>query len=207
MKSQVTTFPASPREKFRIHLRGEILKVARQAFARYGYEGVSMRMLADKIGCSHGNLYLHFRNKEEIFDCLIEQSFEQLATALRELYRKAGSSDCLDLLRKAARAYIDFGLRNPSAYEFAFILRRPGALNKPHQAYEYLRALVARCADEKRIRDLDIDTAAQAAWAAVHGVTSLLIFRPSFPWTDKNAVIERVIDDVVGGLERQARTK
>jgi AcrR family transcriptional regulator len=37
---------------------------------RDGYEGVSMRRLAEKVGCSHGNLYLHFKDKEALFDSL-----------------------------------------------------------------------------------------------------------------------------------------
>src|ERR1700682_196725 len=203
MKRQYASKPLSPRETYRRQLRTAILKAAREAFIRKGYESVSMRMLAEKVGCSHANLYLHFKNKEEIFDCLVEQSFEALAEALRGLGAAAPGTNCLDRLRAGARAYLDFGLRNPSAYEFAFVLRRPGApaSRKPHVAYEYLRALVARGVEENQLTDVDVDTAAQAAWAAVHGLTSLLIFRPSFPWTDKERVIQRVINDAVAGLE------
>ena len=162
-----------------------------------------MRMLAEKVGCSHGNLYLHFKNKEEIFDCLVEESFEQLADTLHEAYLAFSGKDNLEFLRAAGRAYVNFGLRNPSAYEFAFILRRPGVRAKAHRAYEYLRMIVALCVEEKSIPDIDVDTAAQAAWAAVHGVTSLLILQPSFPWADEQAVVDRVIDSAVSGLARK----
>jgi AcrR family transcriptional regulator len=202
MSSQLSPPRPSPREKYRLQLRTAILRAAREAFTRKGYEGVSMRLIAEKVGCSHPNLYLHFKNKEEIFDCLVEQSFQKLAEGMRELDRADGSGDCLERLRKGARAYVAFGLRNPGAYEFAFVLRRPGApaSHKPHLAYEYLRTMVARCIDEKRITGIDVDVAAQAAWAAVHGVTSLLLFRASFPWTDKEKVIAQVIDGAIDSL-------
>src|SRR5262245_56452141 len=122
----------TPRQRYREVLRRTILDAAREAFVRYGYEGVSMRMLAEKVGCSHGNLYVHFKDKDALFDCLVEESFEQFAEGLRVL-ESARRGDPVEFLRKAGRAYVQFGITNASAYEFAFILRRPekGPL-KPH---------------------------------------------------------------------------
>jgi len=188
------------RKKYRQELRRAILDAAREAFAAHGFEGVSMRMLAERIGCSHGSLYTHFRGKDEIFDALVDESFQSLAESLRAITATSASTDVIRLVRKAARAYVDFGVANPSAYEFAFILRRPGPPRPPHAAYGYLRALIKRCIDEKRFRRMRIDLAAQALWAAVHGITALLILRPSFPWAGREAVVRRVIDSAVDGL-------
>lgn len=192
----------SRREKYRQDLRKAILRAARTAFLRGGFESVSMRGLAAKMGCSHGNIYLHFKNKQQLFDCLVEESFAQLAGALQALKIGESNEDPVRLLRRAARAYVDFGLRNPGAYEFAFILRRPGRsrLWKPHLAYEYLRSVVERCVVEKRCQVLDVEAASQAVWAAVHGITSLLILRPWLPWADKDSLIRRVIDSAVDGM-------
>jgi hypothetical protein len=41
---------------------------------------------------------------------------------------------------------------------------------------------------------------AQALWAAVHGVTSLLILKPAFPWVARRKLIARVIDSAVEAL-------
>jgi AcrR family transcriptional regulator len=190
------------RERYRQEVRAAMLQAARSSFLREGFASVSMRTLAAKVGCSHGSIYLHFKNKEQLFDCLVEESFAQLAQALKGLQHKQPKEDFLQLLRRAARAYVDFGLRNPGAYEFAFILRRPGRPRrwKPHLAYEYLRSLVGRYVAEKHLRQLDVDAASQAVWAAVHGVTSLLILRPQFPWTEKEKLIRQVIDSAIDGL-------
>ncbi len=53
---------------------------------------------------------------------------------------------------------------------------------------------------EKRFRATDVDVASQALWSAVHGITALLIARPTFPWANRDAVIRRVIDSAVDGL-------
>jgi AcrR family transcriptional regulator len=189
------------RERYRDVLRRTILDAAREAFVRDGYEGVSMRRLAEKIGCSHANLYLHFEDKEALFDCLVEESFDQFAEGLRRAFQSARGGDPVQLVRKAGRAYVEFGLANPSVYEFAFLMRRPARKpDKPHVAYERLQSLVRRCMEEKRFRRMDVDAASQALWAAAHGITSLLILRPAFPWADRDKLIGRVIDAAVNDL-------
>ena len=191
----------TPRERYREALRRSILDAAREAFVRDGYEGVSMRGLAEMIGCSHGNLYLHFKDKEALFDCLVEESFERLAGGMQRLIESEKGRDPVELIRKMGRAYVEFGVANPSVYEFAFLLRRPGQrASKPHVAYERLRSLVLRCLDEKRFRRVDVDAASQALWAAVHGITSLLILRPAYPWAERDKLIGRVVDAAVDGL-------
>lgn len=197
MKSQAEL--PSPRERYRDVLRRAILDAAREAFVQYGYEGVSMRQLAEKVGCSHSNLYVHFKDKEALFDCLVEESFEQFGESLRAP-DSAKRRDPVEVLRKMGRVYVAFGLANPSAYEFAFILRRPGQRSKPHVPYERMRSLVQRCIDEKRFRRMDADVAGQSLWAAAHGITSLLICRPTFPWADREKVAGQVIDAAVDGL-------
>jgi len=192
----------TPRERYRDVLRRSILDTACEAFVRDGYEGVSMRKLAEKIGCSHANLYLHFKDKEALFDCLVEESFDRFGEGMRKLIESAKGDDTVKLVRKLARAYVEFGVNNPSVYEFAFLLRRPGneRADKPHLAYERLRALVRRCIAEKRFRRMDVDVASQALWAGVHGITSLLILRPRFPWADRDRLIDLVVDAAVDGL-------
>jgi len=193
------------RRKYREELRRVILDAAREAFVERGYENVSMRELAERIGCSHGALYGHFRDKREIFDAIVEESFEQLTAALRGL--KVPGNDPVRLVRKAAHAYVEFGLTHPHAYEFAFVLRRPqdSPRPEPHAAYGMMRSLVKRCIDEKRFAKMDPDVAGQALWSAVHGITALLIARPEFPWVQREGVIRRVIDSAIDGLLRRAR--
>src|SRR5262245_3425641 len=202
MKSQEELRTPTPRARYRELLRRTILDAAREAFARDGYEGVSMRKLAEMIGCSHGNLYLHFKDKEALFDSLVEESFDRFGDAMHRLVESVRRDDPVELVRKLARAYVEFGIANPSVYEFAFLLRRPGRARprKPHVSYERLHALVKRCMDEKRFRRMDVDVASQAIWAAVHGITSLLIRRPAFSWADRDRVIDQVIDAAVDGL-------
>ena len=192
----------SPRQRYRLELRRTILDAAREAFVQDGYEAVSMRSLASAVGLTHGAIYGYFKDKQEIFDSLVEESFDQLAAALADMRKRGTRLDPIRLLKRLGRAYVEFGLQNPSAYEFAFILRRPGRTgpDKPHRAYEHLRLMIVRCIEEGRLNTRNAELASQALWTAVHGVTSLLILRPAFPWTKKKALIARVVDAAVDGL-------
>src|SRR5262245_62395544 len=101
MKSQAET--TTPRETYRKLLRRAILDAAREAFVRDGYEGVSMRRLAERVGCSHANLYLHFEDKEALFFCLVEESFDQFAAGMRRQIESTKNADCVTLVRKMGR--------------------------------------------------------------------------------------------------------
>jgi AcrR family transcriptional regulator len=199
---------SSQRRKHKEELRGLILDAAREIFVHRGYESFSMRKLAKKIEYSPGSVYLHFKNKEELFECLVDESFARLLETLSALRNGKEMQDPVEELKKGMWAYVEFGLRNPNDYRFAFMLRPPmrppmekeKLPYKVHAAFEWLRGIVGRCVGEKRFRAVDVETTSQAIWASVHGITSLLIQRPAFPWVAKKKLIAQIIDIAVDGL-------
>jgi AcrR family transcriptional regulator len=54
-----------------------ILGAAASLFARYGYEGVTMRHVADAARVTMSSLYYHFASKEELHDEVTQQVFER----------------------------------------------------------------------------------------------------------------------------------
>jgi AcrR family transcriptional regulator len=187
------------RRQHTAELRGMILDAARDLFVREGYQNVSMRKLAEKIEYSPASIYLHFRGKEALLGCLVEESFDRLYHTLEQVRH----DDPVEMLRAALRAYVGFGLKHPNHYHFAFVIRsgQAGAgPYRPHQAFEFLRGCVRRCISAGRFRRVDAEAAAQILWAAVHGITSLLIARPSFPWVRRELLIGEMIDNSIRGL-------
>ncbi|MGH9661467.1 MAG: helix-turn-helix domain-containing protein, partial [Bryobacteraceae bacterium] len=49
------------KERLKQEIRAEILSAARDLFVKEGYAAVSMRRIAERVGCAPGTLYLHFR--------------------------------------------------------------------------------------------------------------------------------------------------
>ena len=192
------------RERQKENLRREILDAAREMFIDEGYEAVSMRKIANRIEYSPTTIYLYFKDKSELFNQLCEETFAQLAQRLENLHRK--HSDPLDYLRAGLRCYIDFGLKNPNHYTITFIM-------SPKDSGEYsfensngartfgsLRAAVAACVEAGKFREVDVDTAAQGFWAAIHGVTSLLIAHKDFPFVARKQLIDFTIETMIEGL-------
>ncbi len=91
--------------------RERILKVANELFIEQGYEGTSLREIADRLDITKAALYYHFRSKEEIlatllepFDVLINELLERLEAA----DDVAGWADALTWVVGQVFEYIDF---------------------------------------------------------------------------------------------------
>ncbi|MDX6218456.1 MAG: TetR/AcrR family transcriptional regulator, transcriptional repressor of aconitase [Frankiales bacterium] len=59
--------------------RAEILEAARQAFARHGYEGATVKVLEAETGLSRGAIFHHFRDKDALFLALAEDDAAAMA--------------------------------------------------------------------------------------------------------------------------------
>lgn len=53
-----------------------ILHTALRLFAKDGYEAVSVSTIAGELGMTKGALYKHYKNKRDIFDCIVERMFQ-----------------------------------------------------------------------------------------------------------------------------------
>src|SRR5262244_2221370 len=59
-------------------LRQEILDAARELFVTEGYENVSMRKVAERIEYSPTTIYLYFKDKADLHDCICEETLGRL---------------------------------------------------------------------------------------------------------------------------------
>ena len=49
----------------------ELLLESLKLFAKYGYDGVSISMIANKLNIVKSAIYKHFKSKEDIFNSII----------------------------------------------------------------------------------------------------------------------------------------
>jgi AcrR family transcriptional regulator len=194
------------RQRDKNTLRQDIMDAARDLFVAEGYENVSMRKIADRIEYSPTAIYLHFKDKSELLKSICTATFEGLASALEGVSAKfrTGKYDPVELLKKGLRIYVEFGLAHPNHYQLTFL--SPYEDSRPEdpicmQAFEYLVEGVQACIAEGRFRAQPPEEISQALWAAIHGVTSLLIQHSGFPFVARKKLINCVIDSMVAGLE------
>jgi AcrR family transcriptional regulator len=104
--------------------RARLCAVAQKRFAKDGVEGVSMRQLADALGCSPMTPYRYFRNKEEILAAVRAAAFDRFAAALEDAAAKT-RGDLRAGGQATGEAYIRFALSDPDAYRLMFDLSQP----------------------------------------------------------------------------------
>ncbi|MEO6205524.1 MAG: helix-turn-helix domain-containing protein [Mycobacteriales bacterium] len=70
--------PKVPEDQLAVR-RAAILNASRRAFARYGYEGATVKVLEAETGLSRGAIFHHFRDKEALFLALAEDDAARTA--------------------------------------------------------------------------------------------------------------------------------
>jgi AcrR family transcriptional regulator len=195
---------------------GEILAAARALFLEHGFENVSTRKIAERVGISQTALFAYYNTKDDILGRLIHDAFEELDRAIAEVDRTA--TDHLDWLRRGIAGYIAFGLSHPDEYRLAFMVikayRRPYNAEQSEQPGEgasagvpvFLR-LVEKMDEAIKAGVIRSDLGssmlvAQVLWASMHGLVAALIARPRphFPWEDRGQLVLAQTEMLLGGL-------
>lgn len=190
------------RKLSKAELRGKIMHAAAELFATEGYASVSMRKIAHRIGYTPMSIYLHFKDKADLLDCICEQVFA-------DLYRRhervdAEISDPEERLKAGMRTFIDFAAQNPSYYRAAFI-RRGDAMPRRDRIRARTAALkrrqVAAFLGAGASED-EIEVKTQVVMVAENGAATLLTTNPN-RWVEPERVVEAVAETIARGLRSQ----
>lgn len=190
------------------HLRrAEILAAAERIFVAEGYEGATIRKIADEVGVSSTALYMHFPDKGCILLEICEGTIRHLLERNAEIAAKP--IDAVTRVDQMLDAYMRWGLAHPNAYELVFSnIRQLSAVvgdgslasDAGARCYEIFSGVVREIAAEGRLRFGDGDSAAQSLWASCHGVVALQINRPLFDWAPQEELIRVTLDSLLHGL-------
>jgi AcrR family transcriptional regulator len=189
-------------------LRGEVLQAAMDLLTETGDESaVSVRGVAQRVGVSVPSIYLHFADKQALIDAVCQEVFEQLHVRLREA-GEAGD-DPFDALRRQGNAYVRFAVDHPEHYRLVMMTSHARTPEAPDAliasgAFGYLVASVEKCLEVGIFEGPPVELGL-GLWAAAHGVASLLVAKPYFPWPDRDAFIDRTICMAGIGLAAAAR--
>jgi len=102
------------RRESRLETRTRLLESATQLFARGGYEGASVDLIAESAGYSKGAFYSNFKSKEAIFLELLDVHKRREIDALAQLLAQdVPASELVSLIRNSESSRVsdfDFGL-------------------------------------------------------------------------------------------------
>ena len=81
------------KEEDLINGREKILMAARACFARQGFAGTSMKDIQLAADCSRGNLYHHFKAKEEIVQIITAQNLGRFCDRIETILKESDARD------------------------------------------------------------------------------------------------------------------
>ncbi|AID32397.1 TetR family transcriptional regulator [Mesorhizobium sp. SEMIA 3007] len=194
------------REKQKAELRSELVAAAHKLVQEEGYEGLTIRKLAKRVGYAPMSVYSYFADKQDILFALAEDAFETLARRIEE----HPSDDPVEALQAVMTEYAAFGLGNPNEYRTVFMTEktRPPegrSFQEMHEANPAMKVLITRveaCVAAGKLQG-DPRAIATMLWAVGHGTISLLITFPFYPFGDPQAFVKRMCDFQLAALSTQ----
>ena len=155
---------------------------------------MSIRAVAQATGVTAPSIYRHFEDKTHL---LFEVSARQL-TILDEALEDAtaGIDDPIEVLPAQGKAYVRFGIEHPEHYRIMFM---GPSYATPEQwsdllatgSFASLMRSIEVAAEAGTLRiTVDAFTTALHLWVDIHGLTSLLVTRPSMPWPNIDGFID-----------------
>lgn len=191
------------REQQRAEIRCSLVAAAHAIVQSEGYDGLTIRKLAERVGLATMSVYSYFADKQDILTALAEDAFVELARRC-ETRRTA---DPVESLAGGLDEYVAFGLENPNEYRTIFMTeqlhmhegksfedlesRNPAFVSMMNGVHECI-AVGALAGDARAI--------ATMLWTVAHGAVSLIITFPIFPFGDRRAYARRIIDMALSAL-------
>jgi AcrR family transcriptional regulator len=194
------------KERYRSELRAETLAVARKLIEEEGYEGLTIRKLAQRMECSPMALYTYFSDKQALLLALAQEGFTKLAKKLESTARR----DPLAALRKMLLDYIAYAEENPVEYRILFMSVEPLAeakktrqdMQENNPAFSALFKCVETCVKAGLLQG-DAFTISTVLWTAAHGTAALLNTAQTFPFGNRRKYAEEVVATVLTGAQHR----
>ena len=190
------------------HLRrAELLAAAEKIFTVAGYEGATIRKIADEVGVSSTALYMYFQDKSQIM-------LEICVHALEDLYHKLEAiaddkADPLAKVRGILEVMMRFGFEQPTAYQLLYcvaskdINERRNEVIAPLSRSCFMRtqqAVEAAIAQGQLRNDMAPRTMTEALIASCHGLIGMRLANPYAPWTEPEQMTKVLLDGLFEGF-------
>jgi AcrR family transcriptional regulator len=165
------------KHKVKQEMRQLILDAAKTIFLEKGFHRTSLRNIAEQIDYSPGTIYLHFKDKDDIFHALHEEGFRKLLADFAPL---SHVEDPMQRLIAMGHVYMDFALQNKDLYGLMFILDAPlkSDINKEkwemgERTLDTLKQVLCECQYLGYFKDKDVDFLSFMIWSAMHGMCAI----------------------------------
>jgi AcrR family transcriptional regulator len=185
------------------NLRAALVAEARGILAREGLAALTLRAVARAAGVSQTAPYRHFADRRALVAAVAAEGFRELEGAMGAAMAAGGGRQGF---RGVATAYVRFGRAHPALYrvmfgpEVADTTELPELAAPARSALDFVRVGLEQLQAQGLVRAGDAATMAVAAWAALHGITSLILDGQAETVADVDALVEAMAQLVMFGL-------
>ena len=201
---------ARPRNEDRIDIPALAVKHAARLFAERGVEGVSLKEIADAVGCRAPALYRYFPDKDALLLAVHDEGFRRLYAAKLETHAEV-YPPALERLRLGGLRYVRFAFDQPALYELMFMERGPfrrlealradgttAPLDAALRSLDFLRSTVVDCQKDGYLQGIDPDLAAFTYWSMVNGAIILTLRRRApVADADPDGIATRAVETMI----------
>ena len=198
-----------PRDRYHHgDLRRALLDEALRTIQQDGVDALTLRTIGVRLGVSRTALYRHFTDKRALLSSVATEGFRLLTERLLDAWKTGGVRG----FNAMGVAYIRFAMANPAHYRVMFGgfvhngARDEDLMRDSTAAFQALVAAIVALQREGVVRKDDPLQLAQFIWAAVHGVSMLIIdgqFAHQQPKIDD--LIQFAVERINTGVARSPR--
>lgn len=160
--------------------RDDVLARACDLFLEEGFDGFSMRALADRVGVTAPALYRHFRSREEVLLAVVDEAYQEM---IRYLQGALEAPTPWERFRRAGDGYLEFALEQPRFYQIVYAspewmgVEDVGEVRERHACAigQFWHDRVRECMDAGLLREMAPEDPALTMWAHAHGLISIYL--------------------------------
>jgi AcrR family transcriptional regulator len=201
-------------------LRNDIIEAASKLLADPASPPLTLRAVAREVGVAATSVYLHFNDIQSLVLAVAERRFGELEQMLGRAIGSAATP--VERLVGGCLAYCEFGLAHPGHYQVMFVSPLPTMETVPLEqapAYQVFQQLIDAVAATMTAPPAPGAAPTPAApptpagapspsgltgtpeafatatliWQQLHGIVSLRISRPRFPWPPLPAAVTTAV--------------
>jgi AcrR family transcriptional regulator len=189
-------------------LRELLIAAAMTLLERAGHESaVTIRAVTREAGVVPQSFYLHFRSLDELLFALYAAGYDRLEAALDAALTSVGETTPSQRMATLCTGYLDFATRNAGLYRVLM-----GSTGRVHPDWDPARlpgaATYARLLDavtalrgEPSIDRNGAHVVTSLLWAQLHGLASLMASRPTYPWPNRQELVDQIVATAARGRQ------
>ena len=194
------------------HSRDEIRSMAIAAAAKHveteGFQSLTARKVAGKIGYTVGTLYHVFRNFDDLIIHMNAETIDEMAALIQQNTRRKRNPEIR--IRAMAEYYVKYATDHPDRWRLIFEHQAPRGLPTPVQMKERRDVMFEMVADNLREISPDripqeVDHTATALWSGIHGICILALTGKLYLGGAFSMV--KLIDTLIDSVLNEFRTR